>query len=166
MHEEIYRRIRDFLYQEAVWLDEGRWQTWLGLLDPAIRYRVVVHDVAYVEKVGEIHEPLAVIDDDATLLRIRVGRIVDGLAWSEAPRSITSRVVGNLLIAPGEESGTWMANTTTLIWKWSVVQGEGVVFGYQRHDSLIPHHEGWRILHREVVLGSDQIVGSALSIVL
>jgi 3-phenylpropionate/cinnamic acid dioxygenase small subunit len=152
-------------YEEAELLDQGRWQAWLERFHPDARYEVWLTEVRFHEPQGEqlTYHPL--IADDRLALGIRVQRLLDGLAWSERPRHLTTRLVGNLMAEP-LASGRWRVKSTVLLWQWSVSQGRDGVLGFRRTDELAQADGKWQITHRRVELGSDQVTEGALSLLL
>lgn len=159
--------VKNFLFEEARLLDRHALGEWMALLTPTVRYRVEVQEVACDEKFGEMVNTNMVLDEDWQLLKVRADRILKGWAWAEAPRSLTTRLVGNLRIAPAAGSDAVDVDSTVLVWQWSVVNGEGRMMGCQRADRLVPSATGgWQIGSRVVTLGSDQVVGGALTILL
>lgn len=97
--------LTQLLAREAYLLDTNRYDDWLELLHPSIRYRVpipewVVGRSGAEDALGEGADALAFRYFDETYegLRLRVARLNTGLAHGEMPPSMTARVVGVPLV--------------------------------------------------------------------
>lgn len=146
-------------------MDQGQWKAWLERFHSDARYEVWLTEVRFDEGRGEQPTYHPLIADDRLALGIRVQRLLDGLAWSERPRHLTTRLVGNLM-AECLPSGRWRVKSTVLLWQWSVPQGRGGVVGFRRSDELAQTDGKWQIAHRRVELGSDQVTEGAFSLLL
>ena len=82
-----------FLLHEARMLDEGKFDDWLALFTPEVRY--------WVPSEPGQESPLdtvSLIYDDRRLLETRVRRLSSPRIYSQEPRSRTSRIVTNVTI--------------------------------------------------------------------
>jgi ethylbenzene dioxygenase subunit beta len=82
-----------FLLHEARLLDEGKFDDWLALFAPEVRY--------WVPSEPGQESPLdtvSLIYDDRRLLETRVRRLSSPRIYSQEPRSRTSRIVTNVTI--------------------------------------------------------------------
>ena len=82
-----------FLLHEARLLDEGKFDDWLALFTPDVRY--------WVPSEPGQESPLdtvSLIYDDRRLLETRVRRLSSPRIYSQEPRSRTSRIVTNVTI--------------------------------------------------------------------
>jgi 3-phenylpropionate/cinnamic acid dioxygenase small subunit len=82
-----------FLLHEARLLDEGKFDDWLALFTPELRY--------WVPSEPGQESPLdtvSLIYDDRRLLETRVRRLSSPRIYSQEPRSRTSRIVTNVTI--------------------------------------------------------------------
>lgn len=101
------------LAREADLLDTNRYDEWLELLHPSLRYRVPIPEWVLgrsgtEEAPGEeTADALAFtyLDETYDSLRLRVARLNTGLAHGEMPPSLTTRVVGVPLIERLEDEG-------------------------------------------------------------
>jgi 3-phenylpropionate/cinnamic acid dioxygenase small subunit len=82
-----------FLLHEARLLDEGKFDDWLALFTPEVRYWVP-------SEPGQESplETVSLIYDDRRLLETRVRRLSSPRIYSQEPRSRTSRIVTNVTI--------------------------------------------------------------------
>jgi len=98
------REVEQLLYREAQLLDSGRFQEWLELLAPDLRYwapvRAEVHRAQ--ERENEASR-LPLFDETKASLALRISRLDTGLAWVENPATRTRRFVTNVVVE--EEAG-------------------------------------------------------------
>lgn len=100
------------LAREAHLLDTHRYEDWLELLDPEVRYVVPIPEWVRhrpgAESASAVDgEDLAFtyLDETFESLRLRVARLQTGLAHGEMPPSMTARVVGTPLVTAVEHIG-------------------------------------------------------------
>lgn len=97
--------VRSFLYHEADLADRGRYREWLALwTEDDVRYWVTPR-----EDVDPLRE-VSYVYDDRALLEQRVSRWSSGFAWAQVPRSLTSRIVGNVTVERGTDHVRARAN--------------------------------------------------------
>ncbi len=84
---DLFRRL---LEREARLLDQLRYEEWLDLFAPECLYWVPA-----TPEGGDPRREVAVMFDDRRRLEDRIYRLRTGYAWSQAPASRTSRIVGN-----------------------------------------------------------------------
>lgn len=106
------RILTQLLAREAYLLDTNRYDEWLELLHPSIRYRVPVPEWVLGQSgaddvSGQDADALAFAYFDETYegLRLRVARLNTGLAHGEMPPSLTTRVVGLPLLERADDEG-------------------------------------------------------------
>lgn len=88
----LSREVEMFLYHEADLLDSWRLRDWYELFTPDCVYLVPSTD----RPDGDPEHELFFVRDDWFLLGQRVDAMVTGTAWTESPRSITSRSISNV----------------------------------------------------------------------
>lgn len=93
---ELSRQVELFLYHDADLLDSWRLRQWFELFTPDCQYLVPATD----RPDGDPDHDLFFVRDDWFLLGQRVDAMVSGTAWTESPRSITSRAVTNVRAWP------------------------------------------------------------------
>lgn len=93
--------VEDFLYGEAILLDEWRLDEWLGLLAPEARYEVPSTD----RRDGRPDTALMLISDSRQMIEARVKRLNSRSAHREFPWSRTRRIVGNVKVLGTAETG-------------------------------------------------------------
>jgi len=93
----------DFLYREAALLDQWRLEEWFALFAPNATYEVPTFGKGLDARPDS---NLFYIADDHARLRHRVDRLLKMTAHAEWPRSAHVRMIGNVRIEGGDESGT------------------------------------------------------------
>lgn len=158
-------QVQQWLYREARMLDERRYDLWLELLDPRIRYRVPsrtsirqgqVKDFATwsVDRELDCDGTLALIDDDIVGLQLRIARLQTGMAWAETPPSMTRRLVSNVMILDSDTEGTLSVVSTLFLAKHR--GDDRILFTAERRDRLAVNGDDFRLRERYVVL--DEVV--------
>lgn len=162
--------VQQWLYGEARLLDARRYDLWLGLLHPDIRYRVP--DRAWVQQKvpadfttwaveAELSPArgLALIDEDMAALRTRIGRLQTGMGWAETPPSLSRRLVSNVMIDAVKGDALHVVSNLCLS---KVRRDERTLFTAERRDVLVAEASDYRLRERyvvldEVVLGSENL---------
>jgi p-cumate 2,3-dioxygenase beta subunit len=95
--------IEDFLFDEAMLLDEWRLEEWFALFAPGAVYEV---PPANADEDARSATSLFYIADDYERLRYRVDRLLDVNAHAEYPRSRCVRLISNVRVL-GPAEGGW-----------------------------------------------------------
>jgi 3-phenylpropionate/cinnamic acid dioxygenase small subunit len=91
--------VEQLLYREAHLLDSGRFQEWLELLAPDLRYWAPVRaEVHRKQEAEDEASRLPLFDETKASLALRISRLETGLAWVETPATRTRRFVSNVLV--------------------------------------------------------------------
>src|SRR5680860_144843 len=91
--------ITQTLAREAILLDTSRFTDWLGLLDADIRYRVPIPEWVKIDDDNDARDAAAgpleftYLDEGYASLKLRVDRLLTGLAHGEFPPSLSARIV-------------------------------------------------------------------------
>src|SRR5689334_20816696 len=83
-------RVEQFLYHEAALLDARAYREWLGLLADDVHYWMPIRRTVTKSNLDrEFTKPgdMAFLDDDRTMLEMRVKKLEATSAWSEDPPS-------------------------------------------------------------------------------
>jgi p-cumate 2,3-dioxygenase beta subunit len=151
----------DFLYAEAALLDEWRLEEWLALFAPEGTYEVPTPDVGdATPATGQYF-----IADDAELLRVRVNRLSSRNAHAEQPRSVTHRMITNVVAASTGTVGVTRVRAAFQIHRVRDGHRDPYLGWY---DHLLVETDGvLRFLRRRSVLAGEQLrPGSRLSFIL
>ncbi len=169
----LWIAVQGWLYREARLLDARRFDLWLDLLDPDVRYHIPSRAFVRQGDPGdfstwaverEIDTPgsLPLIDDDLAGLRARVGRLRSGMAWAETPPSMTRRLIGNVQVAARGDEGR--LDVTSVIFLTKTRRDERVLFSAERRDVLTPAEDSFRLRSRLVVLDDVVLTTGNLSV--
>lgn len=83
---EIVWDIQEFLYREALAVDERRFRDWLAYLTVDIRYEVPVRVTREALAEWELSPTSRIFDDDRETLEVRVRRLETDFAGLSSPR--------------------------------------------------------------------------------
>lgn len=164
--------VQQWLVREAKLLDARRYDAWLALLHPDVRYRMP--DRSYRVQVDpgdfatwsvdcELGHPqgLALINDDLQALTLRIGRLQTKMAWAEMPASMSRRMVGNVTVDADDGDVVSVSSTLFLA---KARQTERVMLTAERRDRLAAADDGYRLLERFVVLDAVELPAENLSL--
>lgn len=95
---EIVFAVQQFLYRESRLLAEERYEEWLGLMTPDIRYWMPGVQARYRKdrRPRYAEDRMAHFDDDLLNLRRRVTRFKQETAWGEDPPTRVCHVISNV----------------------------------------------------------------------
>lgn len=98
---ELQLEVQNFLFHEALLLEEWRYREWLDLLSGDIRYTLPVRRTVQPKPSAPGQEPeqvFSLYEDDKATLTMRVQRLETGVAHAEVPPSVTQRLITNVLV--------------------------------------------------------------------
>jgi len=101
---------RNLLEREARYLDDCRFDDWLGMFAPHCLYWVPAS-----KNGGDPRHEVAVAFDDRRRLEDRVFRLTSPYAWSQQPVSRTSRLVSNVAVFGTDDPDIVMTRASFLI---------------------------------------------------
>jgi 3-phenylpropionate/cinnamic acid dioxygenase small subunit len=136
---------RALLEREARLLDQLRFDEWLALYAPECLYWVPATPQA-----GDPRREVAISFDDRRRLEDRVFRLRTGYAWSQAPKSRTVRMVGNVEVFATAHDGVRMVRSNLLISEFRV-DGTRTLSGWCGHRCVLQDGR-WLIQVRQVNL--------------
>jgi 3-phenylpropionate/cinnamic acid dioxygenase small subunit len=162
--------IEDFYAREADLLDERRFDEWLDLLHPDIRYRIPMSQNVHSKDAAAefLTDDLAVcwMDEGKRTLTQRVEQLKTGLHWAEEPMSRTCHIYSNTRVLDSrEETGTRRvkAKTRFLVYR-NRLQSEVDLLVGKRVDELIAHADsGWKVVARTVYLDQTVLLSNNLT---
>lgn len=146
MKDEIER----LLYHEAHLLDTGRFQDWLALLAPDLRYWAPVRSAVSRERERETEsERLPMFDETKSSLGLRISRLETGIAWVDVPPTRTRRLVSNVMVDHGD-GGLVHARSNFIVFRSRGLGEEWFAVG-GREDKW-SRSSGWLLQERKIVL--------------
>ena len=153
MISEVNRHeIEDFLYAEADLLDRWQLQEWLALFTADGRYLVPSGDLPD-DALPE--SSLFYIADDHVLLSERVKRLYKRNAHAEWPHSKTRHFIGNIRIAPTDESGEIIVRCAFMTHRYRA--GDTSSFVGSTTYRIVRTPEGLRIREKRCKLDFDNL---------
>jgi 3-phenylpropionate/cinnamic acid dioxygenase small subunit len=156
--------VEEFLYREALALDERRFRDWLGLFTEDATYEVPVRITREKNAEWELAPTARIFDDTKETLEIRVRRLETDFAWAEQPPSRTRHYVTNVLVEPGEADGEILALSNLLLYRSRGDQPHWDLLSAQRRDTLRATGDGWRIARRWAALDQSTVNAHNLSV--
>lgn len=157
---EISQAVNAFLNTEAELLDAWKYDEWLEMLDPDIRYLVPLREARMKEDGDGFSSTMALQDDDLAAIETRARRLHSKASWSENPPTRVRHHVSNISISEPQVS----AGRTTVSVKSNLLLfrtrgqdiGHDIVSG-ARHDILVGEAGNYRLLERTVYLDHTTI---------
>jgi benzoate/toluate 1,2-dioxygenase beta subunit len=134
-----------FLYHEARCADENRYDEWLALWTPDVRYWVPVNIDDY-----DPDEHVSIIYDDRERLELRIQRLKSGGAWAQEPQSRMRRLISNIQLEPAESPNEVLVVSNFILGELRRGR-EGVYFAQQKHR-VRATADGLRMAAKTIVL--------------
>ncbi|MFK4548111.1 PAH dioxygenase small subunit [Streptomyces tendae] len=156
--------IQEFMYREAMALDERRFRDWLALLTDDIRYEVPVRVTREGLAEWELSPTSRIFDDDRQTLEVRVRRLETDFAWAEQPPSRTRHFVTNVVVDEGERPDEYAVASNCLIYRSRGTGPEPSLYSLSRKDVVRRTDEGWRLARRWAAFDQSLINAHNLSI--
>lgn len=157
--------IEQFLFHEAMLLDDRRWDEWLDLLADDLEYWIPVRSTrALGDEMNEFAKlgESAFFDDDKPSMEMRVRKLRTGYAWAEDPPSRTRHCVSNVRL--GEPSGDeLLVHCNFMLYRSRLANDEDLWVG-RREDLLRSAGTGWKIVNRHVYLDHVSLSSKNLSV--
>ena len=160
---ELERRIEVFLYREARLLELNRFDEWLALIAPDIRYWMPVREVlASVADEAELQDAFALYDDDKRSLELRAIRLQTGIAHAEAPISVTQRLITNVVVEACARRDEYTVSSNFMIYQERRGRHGSTYYG-RREDRIRIEGNGFLIAARRILL-AQSILPATISI--
>ncbi len=145
------------LHQEALYLDERRWDEWLGLYLPTARYWVPAWKTES-EPVSDPDREISLIYYESRAgLEDRIWRLKSGLSVASNPLRRTAHAVTNVLVTDASIPGEVEVKATFNVGVFDPRRKTSHAFFGRYLYRLRSTPEGWRIAAKTIVLLNDQI---------
>ncbi|MCY3940498.1 MAG: aromatic-ring-hydroxylating dioxygenase subunit beta [Gammaproteobacteria bacterium] len=142
--------VEEFLFREAVLLDDWRLEEWVDLFTDDARYVVPSTDLPE----GDPTRDLVFINDDIVRLRARAARLNSRHSHRENPRSRTRRFVSNVRVEETDD-GQLSVSANVLVYRFR--SGEGAPY-VGTIDYILRRDGGdLRIAYRRAVLDLEDL---------
>jgi 3-phenylpropionate/cinnamic acid dioxygenase small subunit len=161
---ETVFEIQDFLYREALALDERRFRDWLAYLTDDIRYEVPVRVTREGLADWELSPTSRIFDDTLDTLEVRVRRLETDFAWAEQPPSRTRHFVTNVIVDPTDVAEEFLASSNCFIYRSRGDDATPSLYSLFRKDTVRRTPDGWRLARRWAALDQSMINAHNLSI--
>lgn len=169
VNAELIIELTQVLHREAQLLDDGRYEDWLALLDPQVRYAAPVP----VDTLGEPGEPgaagsgagprLWLFDDGLGQLELRVAKIRTGLSQTENPASRVVRLIGTVTVDPAAGPDEYLVRSAFILYRHRRQRQIEVIAGH-RHDRWRSTPDGWRLASRQIHFAANVLPTKSLSL--
>ena len=155
----LYKEVEEFLFKEALLLDERRLTEWLDMLAEDIHYFMPIRmNVKFGDWDLEFSNPdteISYFDEGKDILSGRVKQINTGVHWAEEPVSRFEHIISNVLIL-GVDGDDVRVSSKFFCYQ-NRLQDEVNIFVGRRYDTLRRDPEtGFKVAKREIIL--DQSV--------
>ena len=151
-------KIEEFLFEESRLLDERHFDDWLALFADTGWYWVPISP-----KQGSPFDTVSIIYDDRKLLETRVRRLNNDNIHAETPPSLTSRIVGNVVLDNFDiKSGSYEVSS-----RFQLVESRGDrqrIFAGTMLHSLISDNSEIRIQGKRVNLVNAESMFEGINI--
>jgi 3-phenylpropionate/cinnamic acid dioxygenase small subunit len=156
--------IRDFLYLEALALDERRFRDWLDAFAEDARYEIPVRVTREKGAEWELSPTSRIYDETKRTLEFRVERLETDFAWSEQPPSRTRHYITNILAARTEKDDEYLAYSNCLVYRSRGDDSNPSIFSAQRRDVLRKAGDSWKIVRRWAAIDQSLINSHNISV--
>lgn len=161
---ETVFEIQDFLYREALALDERRFRDWLDYLAEDIRYEVPVRVTREGLADWELSPTSRIFDDTKQTLEVRVRRLETDFAWAEQPPSRTRHFVTNVVADPTDAEDEFLVSSNVFIYRSRGDDPTPSLYSLFRKDTIRRTADGWKIARRWAALDQSLINAHNMSI--
>ncbi len=156
--------VTQFLYREALALDERRFRDWLAMLADDIRYEVPVRVTREGLADWELAPTSRIFDDDKQTLEVRVRRLETDFAWAEQPPSRTRHFVTNVIVEDAEDTDEYLVHSNLLIYRSRGTDPDPSLYSMFRKDRVRRSPGGFRLAKRWAAFDQSLINAHNLSI--
>jgi 3-phenylpropionate/cinnamic acid dioxygenase small subunit len=154
---EIYNKVLQHYYTEALLLDNLRLQEWGASLATDLKYTVPVRQTRTVQDIEASYiRSVQHMDDDYGSIMGRIMRLSGKSAWSENPPSRTRRFVSNVQVFETQKSDEYTSINYLLLTRNRFDDDFFDLIPCQRNDLLRVVDGGLQLARREVLI--DQAV--------
>ena len=160
----VQQDIQEFMFREALALDERRFRDWLEFLSEDITYDVPLRVVREGLAEWELSPNGRIFQDNKQTLEVRVRRLETDFAWAEQPPSRTRHYVTNVLVDAGEQDREYEVSSYCLIYRSRGDSIEPNFVSVFRKDLVRKTSDGYEIARRWAAIDQAVINAHNLSI--
>jgi PAH dioxygenase small subunit len=163
-HETV-ADIQEFLYREALALDERRFRDWLEFLADDIHYEMPVRVTREGLADWELAPTSRIFDDTKATLEIRVRRLETDFAWAEQPPSRSRHFVSNVVVDPvADREEEFLVSSNVFIYRSRGNDPTPSLYSLFRKDTIRRAGEGWELVRRWAALDQSLVNAHNMSI--
>lgn len=140
--------VEAFLFMEARFADEGRYDDWLGLWTDDAVYWIPANIDDY-----DPNEHVSIVYADCEGLRDRVERLKSGGAWSQEPKSRIRRLISNIEI--DRSSGGDELTVRSNFMLGELRRGRQTIYFAQQTHRLRLTDRGLKVAYKKVLLTNN-----------
>ena len=158
--------VRQFLGREAMLLDDGRLQDWVGLLDDAILYEIPLR-ISARKREDEFPAGAFRMHEDMAMIRKRLERMATAENWAEDPASRTVRTVGSIFVEEHEGDGIYRVHSALTLYRQRAIDRAYEWIPARRIDRIRVENGGeCRLIRRTIILAETILQTPNLAIFL
>lgn len=144
--------VRQFLGREAMLLDTGRIDDWVGLLDEGIVYEIPLR-IAARKREDEFPKGAFRMHEDMAMIRKRLERMGTSENWAEDPASRTVRTVGSIFVETDEGDDIYRVHSALTLYRQRALDRAYEWIPARRVDRIRVQADGdCRLVRRTVIL--------------
>ena len=157
----LLKEVEQFLYKEALLLDERRLIEWLDLLAEDVHYWMPIRrNIKFGDWDLEFSDPeseISYFDEGKDILTGRVRQINTGVHWAEEPVSRFEHLVSNVLLL--EVNGDEVKVNSKFFCYQNRLQDEVNLFVGRRYDTLRRDADtGFKVVKRTIILDQNVLL--------
>lgn len=161
----LVSELTQVLHREAHLLDDGRYEDWLALLDPGVRYLAPIP----ADELGAMARPdgaptLVYFDDGLLQLEMRVAKIRTGLAQTENPPSRTVRLIGTVVVDQPATDGDHPVRSSFVLYRHRRQRQVEILAGHRFDTWRRAEGDEWRLAQREIHFAANVLPTKSLSL--
>jgi 3-phenylpropionate/cinnamic acid dioxygenase small subunit len=158
LNSDAYGLVAEFLYEEALLLDDLRLVEWTQLLTEDLVYTAPMRQTRhFAEHHLSIVRSVKHFDETYNSIASRVGRLTQtGSAWAEDPPSRTRRLVTNILVDATDNPDEFEATSYVLLARSRFEESEMGILSMVRYDRVRLVEGRMKLAKREIII--DQSV--------
>jgi 3-phenylpropionate/cinnamic acid dioxygenase small subunit len=143
--------VEDFLVDEALLLDDRRFDEWFELFADDLVYQAPVR-VTAKKGHADVIDTIFHFDENKQSLGLRVRRLGTDVAWAEDPPSVTRHCLSNIRVTATDTPGELAVRAYVLLYRARGDRGLHDLLSYVRWDVLRPTGSSFQIASRRAVL--------------
>ncbi len=163
-----YNEIAEFLYEEALLLDELRLEEWSNTLAEDLTYKAPLRMTrGAFEQEKSIIRTMSHFDETYGSIKARVMRLTKTKsAWAEDPPSRTRRLVTNILVDATDSPVDFEVTSYVLLARSRFEESDLGVLSLMRRDLVRKTDAGLKLAKREMLLDQSVLGMSNLAVFL